>query len=265
MRERIGRALFATLLILAPLHGARAGAWTQANDRWQIISSIGVSRATKGFDDMSRATQPLKFDKIYVKSLIEYGWSDALTLFLAPEYVVADSTWANDPPVHAHDFAGEGGARVRLSDAFGIVSLQASYKFAGRFDLSDSIGHSSARVTELRLLDGFAFKLIGDDGFADLEIAQRWITHPRPSETAIDATAGLWLDADTMVLLQSFNIVSGADAGPPYTYFRAHKVELSLVETLSDRWSVQFGGFLSPAGQNSIVEQGLTAALWTRF
>jgi hypothetical protein len=68
-----------------------------------------------------------------------------------------------------------------------------------------------------------------------------------------------------MVMLQNFNVVSGGDAVPPYTYFRTHKIELSLVRSVSARWSVQLGGFLSPAGQNSLVEQGVSLALWRHF
>jgi hypothetical protein len=263
--RRVRAILFAAMAVLATPCPAAAGAWTQAEGQWQVINTVGYSQADKGFDAQSRADAPIKFDKFYLNGLAEYGVSDTITLFVAPEYVVADSSWSGATPTRASNFAIEGGARVRLSDAFGIVSLQGSFKSAGPFDLSNSVGHDSARIAELRLLDGFSFKLFGDDGFADIEAAERWISHPRPNETAFDATAGLWLSTDTLLMAQSFNTISGGDALPPYSYYRTHKLEVSVVENLSARWSVQLGLFASPAGQNSLVEQGVTASLWTRF
>jgi len=265
MRE----AGLALLLLACGCAQARAGAWTQDKGHWQIISSFDLAGASKGFDAQSRARAPIKFDKRFTKSLLEYGWTDSLTFILAPEYSVAVSTWSKTAPVQALDLGVEGGARLRLSDSFGIVSLQATLKYAGPFDLSHGpiqefrgVVRGSAASAEIRVLYGTGFKLFGRDGFADLELGQRFRSPPLPNETAFDATAGLWLGTRAMVMAQSFNEVSGGDAEPPYTYFRMHKLELSLVRRLSDRWSLQLGGYISPAGQNSLVEQGLTISLW---
>src|SRR6185437_13550221 len=95
----------------------------------------------------------------------------------------------------------------------------------------------------------------GRNGFFDIQAAQRWIASPRPNETPIDLTAGLWLNKRWMVMLQSFNIVSAGDAKPPYTYYRSRKLELSLVQKLSRHWALQVGAFYSPAGQNALVER----------
>jgi len=148
-------------------------------------------------------------------------------------------------------------------------SLQATLKYAGPFDLShgpiqkyDSIGRGATRTEEVRLLYGTGFKLFGRDGFADAEAAERFITVPRPNETDIDLTAGLWLGTRTMVMAQSFNVISGGGAQAPYTYFREHKIELSVVRCISARWSVQLGAFTAPMGQNTVVEQGFMLSLW---
>jgi hypothetical protein len=116
----------------------------------------------------------------------------------------------------------------------------------------------------MRLLYGTGFKLFGRDGFADFQVAERWINHPRPNETPIDLTAGLWLRQDTMIMAQSFNIISGGDAVAPYSYYRTHKVEFSVVEKLSRHWVLQTGVFYSPAGQNALVEKGVSVVLWTQ-
>ncbi|HVZ92038.1 MAG TPA: hypothetical protein VG843_10320 [Rhizomicrobium sp.] len=261
---RSGVVLLLAALLAAPVP-ATAGAWTEPNGDWFVISSFDLTRAGKGFDDSGDADAPVKFDKTYMKNLIEYGWNDRLTLFAVTDYVIADARWADEAPIHARDASAEAGLRYRISDRFGVWSIQASYKTAGPFDLSNSIEPTPARIEEARLLYGAGFKLFGLDGFSDIEAAQRWITRPRPDETAIDLTAGLWFGPRTMVMLQNFNIISGGDARPPYGYFRTHKLELSLVRRLSERWALQLGGFISPAGQNSLVEQGVSLSLWTRF
>jgi len=266
MRE----SLAALLLLAASCGQAHAGAWTLKKHHWQIISDFEIARASFGYDGHARPDAPIKFDKVYSKTLAEYGWNDRLTLVLAPEYSTAVSSWNGGAPVTAIDMGLEGGARYLLSDAFGVLSLQATLKYAGPFDLShgpiqkyNSNGRGATRSEEARLLYGTSFKLFGRDGFADVEAAERFITAPRPNETAIDLTAGLWLGAKTMVMAQSFNTISGGDAEPPYTYFRENKLELSLVRCLSDRWSVQLGAYIAPAGQNTVAEQGISLSIWS--
>lgn len=244
---------------------ATAGAWTQDRHKWFSIMSFDTASAGKGYGATSRANAPVKFDKFYMKNLVEFGLTSRITLFAVSDYVVANATWADEAPVRARDASFEGGARFRITDSIGVLSVQSSYKQAGPFDLSNSVGLDPARIVEARLLYGTSFKLFHLDGFADIEAAQRWVTHPRPDETALDLTAGLWLGTKTMVMLQNFNVISGGDAGPPYTYFRTHKIEVSVVRHLWRSWSVQLGGFISPAGQNSLVEQGASLALWRRF
>lgn len=252
------------VLSLSPC-AAEAGAWTQGRHQWFTITSFDIASAAKGYGRDSRADAPVKFQKFYAKDLVEFGLTDRITLFGVSDYVVANATWADELPVHARDASFEGGARYRITDKIGVLSVQSSYKEAGPFDLSNSVGLDPARIVEARLLYGTNFKLFGRDGFADIEGAQRWITHPRPDETVLDLTAGIWLGSTTMIMLQNFNVVSGSGAEPPYTYFRTHKIELSVVRHLWRRWSVQLGGFVSPFGQNSLVEQGASLALWTRF
>lgn len=263
------RGMVVLALLAASSAAAHAGAWTLKKHKWQVISQFEIAHAARGYDGHARADAPIRFDKRYSKTLAEYGLSDRVTLVLAPEYSTAVSAWNGGAPVQAIDMGLEAGARVRLSDAFGIVSLQATLKYAGPFDLShgpiqkyDSIGRGATRTEEVRLLYGTGFKLLGRDGFADAEAAERFITVPRPNETDIDLTAGLWLGTKTMVMAQSFNVISGGGAQAPYTYFREHKIELSVVRCISARWSVQLGAFTAPMGQNTVVEQGFMLSLW---
>lgn len=103
------------------------------------------------------------------------------------------------------------------------------------------------------------------DGFLDVEAGERWLSGARPNETPIDLTAGLHITPHNMLLLQNFNIIAGDDARPPFGYYRIHKLALSWVTGPWHHLSLQTGGFFSPAGQNSLVETGVFAAVWAQF
>ncbi len=244
--------------------GAQAGAWTLQRGHWQIFTDTIESEASRSFGSDGRASVPTTYNKLLVQNYFEYGLTNAITLFATPVYVIAKVETPTVPLTVAHNTSIEGGARLLLYAGHGRLSLEGSYKTAGAFDLSVSAHNDSGRQIELRLLYGTSFELFGRDGFVDIQAAERWIPRPRPDETPVDITAGLWLTPDTMVLAQSFNIVSGGDSIPPYTYYRTHKLELSLVEKVSRHWSLQFGAFYSPAGQNALVERGLAISLWTQ-
>jgi protein XagA len=250
-------------LIVAP-SVVRAGAWTQDTGHWLSISSSDYSQALDGYDGKGRAIAPIRFTKVSARDLIEYGWNDKLTLFIDPEYITAQSVWDRKIAVTAKALSIEAGARYRVFDKIGVLSVQSSYRSSGAFDLSNSRDLGSASIVELRVLYGTNFTLLGLNAFGDAELGERYVTHPRPNETVLDLTAGVWLGDSTMAMLQSFNVVSGGDWEPPDTYFRSHKIELSLVQQISEKWSLQVGAYVSPAGQNALVEQGVSMSIWMR-
>lgn len=244
--------------------GSHAGAWTLGRGHWQTFTAATESSATEYFDTKGHRTGPTTFHKLLFQNCVEYGLTGYLTLFATPDYVQAQVRANGLPTQSVHNASFEGGGRLLLWGLGGKLSLQSSYKTAGAFDLSVSANRASGRQIEVRLLYGTSFKLFDRDGFADLQIAQRWIKSPRPNETPVDLTVGLWLNRNWMAMAQSFNIVSAGDSKPPYAYYRSHKVELSLVHRLSRHWSLQLGAFYSPAGQNALVERGLQVSLWTQ-
>ncbi len=263
--RRVCRSAICGLAMLLTPHAAYAGAWTQEAHHRLIISSSDYSEALDGYDGKAKADAPIRFTKVSARDLIEYGWSDRLTLFLNPEYIVARSQWDLKAPIMARALSVEDGARYRILDNIGVLSVQSSYRSSGAFDLPNSRGFDAASIVEGRVLYGTNFSLFGFDAFGDVEMAERYVSHPRPDETVLDLTSGIKFGSTTQVMLQSFNVISGGDWDPPDTYFRTHKIELSVVQRLTPKWSFQVGAYVSPAGQNSLVEQGLTAGVWTRF
>jgi hypothetical protein len=259
------RPAFPAIALLMMCTGkSSAGAWTLPRGHWQLFTAATVSQANRSFDSTGRAGTPARFNKLLVQNCFEYGLTNALTVFATPAYVVAEFQLASAAPTRVQTVSLEAGARLGLLAHHGQFSAQVSYKSAGAFDLSVSAHRDPGRQLEVRLLYGIGFDVLGHDGFADLQVAHRWISHPRPNETPFDLTLGLWLQRDTMVMAQSFNIISAGDAVAPYSYYRTHKLELSVVKRLSRHWSLQTSVFYSPAGQNVLVERGIRISLWTR-
>ncbi|HEY0267259.1 MAG TPA: hypothetical protein VGC16_10940, partial [Rhizomicrobium sp.] len=101
-------------LLLAP-HMACAAAWTLPQDEWQTIATLIVSNADRGYDGHGDPSTPKLFQRALLQTDTEYGWSDALTLFLRTESAYAYDHDPGSPPVAAHqDNAVEGGLRARL-------------------------------------------------------------------------------------------------------------------------------------------------------
>jgi hypothetical protein len=259
------RCCFAAFLAAMPAR-AFAGAWTLPEGTTQIITSMINSDASKSFDANSGASEDVTYHKIFLSAYSEYGWNDWLTLIAAPEYAVASSAAPGLAMQKANDFAISGGARVRLlNDADGVFSLQATARSAGAFELDTSVSQDPGEDFEMRALYGRHFELFGREGCFDLQIAQRFATGKRPDEMPVDLTLIYDAGWDTEVFLQNFNVISEGSGEPPFAYYRYHKLALSAVHPLWGAFSIQLGGFITPAGQNALREQGLFTAIWARF
>ena len=266
--RHISAALLSLIICCAP-SPSWSGAWTLDRGRTQIISGVTLSRASKNFDGAGKPSQDVRFDKTFSETYFEYGLTDDVTLFGAPEYVSAQSQFGSGPTASAHSFAAEAGVRILLLAHIGMLSIQGSEKSAGLYDMycvgSTYTKEPSGRRTELRLLYGTSFKFMGRDGFIDLQAAERWINRPRPDEAVLDATAGFRLWPGTLVMVQSFNTQSAGGGDQSYAAYRQHKIEVSVVQRITKRWSLQIGGFASPVGQNVVAEQGIVVSIWDRF
>lgn len=258
-------AIFAIMFALAMPDLAHAGAWTLPEDHAQVLVGATYSRAVQGFDAHGIADAPIRYEKTLVQLDAEYGWNDWLTLILEPEYAHARSAAANRIPQHANDAAVAGGVRLRLFRDAGIASVQLTAKTAGAFDMSVSAFGAPGRQLELRVLYGTNFTLFGRRGFFDAEIAERWIAGARADEVPIDLTVGLGVCDDTMLMVQSFNVLAQGNSRPPYVYYRLHKLSLSLVNRIGPGLRLETSGFFTVAGQNALQELGAGLRIWIDF
>ena len=244
---------------------AQAGAWTLPEGTTQIIATTTLSDATRSFDANGNADEDLSFRKLFVSVYSEYGLKDWLTLVAVPEFADATSAAPGRATQKADDFALSGGVRVRLFDSGGVFSVQATARSAGAFELDTSADEDPGEDFEVRALYGTHFEAFDRDGCFDVQIAQRWATGGRPNETPVDLTMLYDIGWSSEAMLQSFNIVSEGGGRAPFSYYRYHKVALSVVRPVWGDVSLQLGGFASPAGQNALKEQGLFVALWAKF
>lgn len=260
MRER----LTAGLVFLVFAQAAEAASWTLERGHLQIFSGVTSSRARQKFDDNGTPSGEIFFNKLLVQNWMEYGLTDAVTLFAAPQYVSAETNMGHRGVKRVGSASVEAGVRILLLSRIGMFSLQTSGKSAGAFVMSTAVDDDAGKQFELRLLYGRSFKVLGHDVFLDLQAAERWIEQPRPDELDVDVTAGLWLTKDGMVMVQSFNMISNGKAQAPYERYRLHKLQLSLVERVTERWALQGGYFFAPAGRNTVKEQGFVMTIWYR-
>lgn len=237
------------------------GAWTLPQGKSQIITEVSYSHAGHQFG----RSEPVAFNKVFVKDLYEYAWSDAFGIFSSLQYVSADMRYDRES-FAGRNFAYEAGMHVRvLSDPAGVVSLQASVGQAQPFTETTSHSATSSRQAEVRILYGNSFRIAKADSFVDVETAWRWASYPRPNEVVSDATLGVWILPDSMVMAQLFNTFSAGYGRAPYTAYRLHKCEVSFVQRLWTGVSIQLGGQVSVGGRNVVAERGGSLSLWVTF
>ena len=256
----------AALLLALPLLSdvAFGGALTLHQQQFAAFVGTITSSAPRRYDDQGASSVPVVFDKLLVQDWMEYGLTNALTIVVAPEYVLADYGADKTSVSHVESESIEAGMRLLLSKRFGMLSLQTTAKWAGAFDMSVSSRGEPGRQFEVRLLYGESFKLLWRDAFVDVEIARRWISRPRPDEIVWDGTAGWWITKRNLLMLQSFNVTTTGGIRSPYEAYDLSKLQLSIVHRSTPHWSVQSGYFFSMAGRNIVKESGFTTMIWFR-
>lgn len=260
------RWLLVALMVCQPVT-AMAGAWTQPKGSGQVITGIIASASDHTFGN----TAPISFRRILAQTYTEYGWKDGVTLILETETASVNLTQNDGAPFHALDNALTAGVRLRLDpylgiQDWGVFSVEGSFRTAGAFNFAVSANRDTGgQGGEIRFLYGGNFRWLRRNGFIDVEVGEEFFAGERPMETALDITAGLWLNQNHLLLAQSFNLFAGAGRINAYPAFNSHKMEFSWVWRRSPRTLYQLGAFFSPGGNNALLEQGVCFSIWRRF
>jgi hypothetical protein len=256
----------ASLLIAATAGPVIAGAWTQGKGKGQVIAAGTVTRSTHEFDDEGDAVPIPRYDKAEANILFEYGLTDWLTVMAQPQLMwtgIAQPTDAEASGLGYTDL----GARARLwSDKDSVFSAQAFARAPGQHDEDNAaaVGKTDPEF-DIRALYGRSFTLDGKGAFIDAQLGYRFRFDDPPNEVRLDLTFGIRPDPKLLLLAQSFNTFADGSAQGVFADGREHKVQLSAVWELDAVWSVQLGGIATIAGENSLRERGVIAAIWRKF
>ncbi len=254
-------------LLLAASSPALAGAWTQPKGHGQVTVSTLWSQATENFDNSRSLVSTPRYRKFELQGLLEYGLSDRFTAMVSPglqEIDIASPTDAKRAGLGYSDIGG----RYRFWQGDGwVFSGQSLVRIPGTNQDSNpaAVGYTEPEL-DMRALFGHDFAAFGVPGFLDFQVAQRFRFGDPPDEFRFDATLGLRPWPRWMLLVQSFNVISeGAGSTALYPSYDYEKLQLSVVYSLTPSLSLQFGGFTTYSGLNSLQENGLVAGLWYNF
>jgi len=261
------RCVGIVLLLLAAPRAASAGAWTLPEGTGQWLASLTAGTATSYFDNGALSSTP-RYDKIEADFLVEYGLTDRLTAIFDPGLQHIDIAAPTDAQRTGLDYT-EIGARYGLYEAPNwVLSGQATIRAPGTTDTSNpaAVGYTDYEA-DFRALLGHNFKLDDMPAFFDLEVAQRERSGGLPSEFRADATFGVKVLPQWLLLAQSFNVVSEGAGNTIYDggSYEYYKLQLSAVYSLTETWELQGGGYTTYAGRNALQENGLIFGVWHQF
>lgn len=261
-----GRGSAATLAAVVLSAGiAHAGAWTEPAGRGQAIFSIATMEGADGFAADGGAVGLPPYRKLDATTLIEYGWTDWLTLIADPELLSVTTAM----PHAVYDGFGQSaaGARLRLwHNADAVLSLQGTVALPGTSRLANPAQLGAADVqTDWRVLYGKSFSLGRWTGFTDMEFGYRTRAGAPADEVHLDVTLGVRPMPRLTLMLQSFTTATVGPARAPFLPGRWTKLEASVVYDITRHWSVQAGALTTVLGVNALRERGFVAAIWRRF
>ena len=265
----LGRCVAVGLCVLSP-SVAFAGAWTLPAGTGETAVTATATTATSGFDANGNLAPTPRYNKLELQGLLEYGLTDEFTAIVEPglQHVdIAAPTSAQRTGLGYTEFGGR--YRFLQGDSPSgswVLSGQATVRLPGTGESSNpaAIGYTDVEA-DFRGLFGRSFTLAGKPAFVDLELAQRFRSAGAPNELHADATLGVQVTPQWMLLAQSFNVVSEGSGSPVFGSYDYFKLQLSAVYALTPTWSLQFGGITTYAGRNALQENGVILGVWHRF
>lgn len=254
--------LAAVLAAAALLPGpAAAGAWTREKGTGVVIATGSFSRGDSAFDENGRPQPVPDYRKFELTNHLEYGLTPWFTGVLRAELRSA----VEEAVLKESVAAGSAGARVRLIKAPKWVFSAELTALSGDFDTIGLGEDGDAPGLDSRLLFGYGTSVWSLPVYADVQAAYRWRAEDTPDEARIDLTLGVKPGERWEVIGQAFNVVALEAQDTTGEGYRYHKLQLSLVRRMSERVSLQLGGFGVVAGRNALREYGGLAALWYDF
>jgi hypothetical protein len=228
---------------------------------------LTAASSTSYFNGSGLASTP-RYNKFEAEALIEYGLTDRLTAILNPGLQSIDIAAPNNAERSGLGYTEFGARYGFLESPDWVFSGQATLRVPGTTDTANpaAIGYTDVEA-DFRALLGHNFKFGDMPAFFDLEVAQRERTSGLPSEFRADATLGVKVLPQWLLLAQSFNVISEGAANTAYDggSYEYYKLQLSAVYSLAPTWELQGGGYTTYAGRNALQENGLIFGIWHQF
>lgn len=252
-----------TVLLSFLPNSVLAGAWTQPKGEGLAIVTLAYSFAGDAFDEDGQAIAVEPFEKFELRGFAEYGLTDWATLVVQPELRFKGQSDEESEGLGRFDL----GLRTRLwSDDYSVVSIEGGVSAPGQSDeLAPLNGGDTDWELEARALYGRGFDLWSRHGFVDLQVGYRHRFSDPADEVIADLTFGLDVTKKSLAVVQSFNRFSVGSADFPFSDTQEHKVAVSTVYRIDDRWSLQAGSLATVYGRNVLRERGFFVSLWSTF
>ena len=256
-------AALAAPVFMSALPAAHAGAWPQKPGEVLLITTVLYDRADGGFDaDGDRHGQGW-FSKDETALYGEYGLSERFTLLgrIAWQRVARrDGEIFDSAEGLAASEAGLRWTAWRTERA--VLSLQAAALIPGDGEnVSNQPLGDGGQAFDVRLLAG---RSIGETGFLEAQTGWRRRGAGFLDEARLDVAAG-WRPGRWSLIAQGFSVWSIEEARPGFPDFAQHKLQLSLGREMGEGVEVHLGGYLTPAGRNTIDERAAFLQVWRRF
>ena len=239
-------------------NAAEANAWGQPKGKGQVILKADRMTAVDGFDPDGRLA-PLPAERIDTTLGVyaDYGITDQLTFQMKGDWQSGEDAFV--------DYEGRGPVEIGVTWRVIRAERTAVSLYAGYADGGEGRNAGYAPPGEgdsdweVRAAVG---QSIGEtrwspETFVELQAARR-LRAGLPDETRLDATIGVRVRKDWMLLGQVF---AGRTDGPGAQWV---SVEASLVRDLGD-WSLQAGWRQAILGRETPRAGGPVLAIWRRF
>jgi hypothetical protein len=253
LRLRLG-----LLLAFAPAL-AHAGAWPMPKGEGQVITRYERQTADEAFDAEGQLVLiPARYDEA-ATAFVEYGLTNRLTLQGKLGFARGEDAFGG------YEGASPAELGVRwtvLRDQRTALSVYAGVIAPGEGENAVYVSRvRSDGEVEARVLFGRSGRWRGRPVFADVQAARLWRVSA-PDETRLDATIGVDVTRDWLVLVQGYGgVVDGAEAELRPGWLNA---EVSLVRRFGSV-RVQAGWREAVLGRESTRGSGPVVGLWKRF
>ncbi|PHS23189.1 MAG: hypothetical protein COA85_10170 [Robiginitomaculum sp.] len=259
--------VFSTMLGIACVARAYAGAWPMEKGKGQSISTFTWQGGMHGFDRHGKARVDLSFQKYENAIFMEYGLTEKWTVVARP--AVQNVRLRFEDVVD--QAKGLGATELSLRRALPgwkkwVLSAQAGSFIPGSVEngFDKPLGQSGLDW-EVRALAGRSLNMAGRHGFVDLQLAFRERSGGSGNEIRLDTTLGSQITRRMQVHLQSNIVVGLPSSRPDIRTVDSFKAQASAVWFFRRKTGVQLSLSRTLTGRNVVRDSGLTLGFWQRF